>query len=131
MNTQTRNLTPRHTTEVETQREVQWVAPPVDIYENGDQFLIVADVPGATKETIRLDYERGRIDFEARPGVQPPEGATLVVGEQPFRSYRRSFSIPGTIDVDKISAELKEGVLTLRLPKSERAKPRQIQVRAS
>lgn len=111
-----------------TARETQ-IVPLVDIYENKDEFLILADVPGATKEHVGIHYERGQIDMTAKADIEQPDGR-LVLGAPVSASYRRSFSIPGTIDVDRISAELKEGVLFLRLPKSERAKPRQIAVKA-
>lgn len=106
-----------------------FTTPLVDIYENKDEFLIVADLPGVKKDDVRINYERGRIDLEAttQTGV---ENAKLVSGADFSTDYQRSFSVPGTIDVDKIGAELKNGVLFLRLPKSEQAKPRQIRVRA-
>lgn len=117
-------------TTLEPRRQIDWVAPPVDIYESKDEFLIIADVPGVTQNDVRIDYERGRIEFTAHGKPSVPEGR-LVGGVELARDYRRAFSVPGTIDVDKIAAELKAGVLFLRLPKSERAKPRQIQVKSS
>lgn len=110
-------------------RERQTFAPPVDIYENADEFLIVADLPGVKQEDVRINYERGRIDLAATANMAP-ENATIIAGSDLSADYRRSFSVPGTIDVDKISADLKTGVLYLHLPKSERAKPRQIKVRS-
>lgn len=110
------------------QRTLNWSAPPVDIYENKDEFLIVADLPGVDQKDVRIHYERGRIDLEAQSSITPPKGR-VVLGAPLSADYRRSFSVPGTIDVQRIDAELKEGVLFLHLPKSEQAKPRQIQVK--
>jgi HSP20 family molecular chaperone IbpA len=110
-------------------RERPTFSPPVDIYENGDEFLIVADLPGVKQDDVRIHYERGRIDLQASANMAL-EQATLIAGQELSGDYRRSFSVPGTIDVEKISADLKSGVLYLHLPKSERAKPRQIKVRS-
>lgn len=112
------------------ENELRWAAPAVDIYENKDEFLIVADLPGVKQEDVRINYERGRIDLEAA-WSDDTSGLRLVSGQELGGNYRRSFSVPGTIDVNAIGAELKDGVLFLKLPKSEQAKPRQIRVSAS
>ena len=127
-----KNLTARGETQPATRREAdpRWAAPAVDVYENKDEFLIVADLPGVSQEDVRINYERGRIDLEAT-WTDDTSGLRLVLGQALGGNYRRSFSVPGTIDVNAIGAELKDGVLFLKLPKSEQAKPRQIRVNAS
>ena len=112
---------------LEQVNERRVVRPPVDIYENQDEFLVTADLPAVSKDAlgIRLDAERltreGRVS--ALPGHRPDEAPELV--------YRRSFELPDTIDRDKVSAVLDKGVLTLHLPKLEAVKPRRITVRAA
>lgn len=108
--------------------EAPSVAPAVDIYQNADELLLVADLPGVSHEGLSIDYERGLISIAGRPDPAP-SGGNLLYGTRDRPSFARTFSIPGTIDVSRISAELKDGVLRVRLPKMEQAKPRQIPVR--
>lgn len=105
------------------------VAPAVDIYQSSEELLIVADLPGVTRDGLDISYERGQIRIAGRPDAGTP-GGTLVYGPRTRPSYARTFSIPGTIDVSRISAELDDGVLRLHLPKAEQAKPRQIVVQS-
>jgi HSP20 family molecular chaperone IbpA len=104
------------------------VAPLVDIYQNDNEFLLIADLPGVSDEGLRIDYERGQISIEGRPMAQPHGGQQLF-GQRARPVFVRSFSIPGTIDVGRIEATLKNGVLEVKLPKQEQAKPRQIPVK--
>ena len=103
-------------------------APRVDVYENANELLIVADVPGATKETVNVQLDKGQLTIEATRGPVP-EGSPLVE-EYRLADYTRVFAIPLGIDASKIDAQLSSGVLRLRLPKSEALKPRRIDVRA-
>jgi HSP20 family molecular chaperone IbpA len=105
-----------------------WVAPRVDIYENEDEVLLVADVPGVDKDGLTIDLDKDQLTLEGHVKEQAP-GEALGREFQPV-DYRRSFIVPSGIDASKITAELKNGVLTLHLTKSEALKPRQIVVRA-
>jgi HSP20 family molecular chaperone IbpA len=111
----------------ERRRSMAVVAPVVDIYENEDEILLHADMPGVEKENININIDNGRLtlngvrDFR-REGVPAWEEFGEV-------EYQRVFSVPQTIDIGKVNAELKDGVLRLHLPKSEAAKPRQIQIK--
>lgn len=98
------------------------VLPAVDIFENKDALLILADLPGVTKEDLKINFDKGQLTLEGRLREFGPE-------EEPF-DYRRTFVVPQGIDVDKISANLQNGVLCLTLPKPAALKPRQIEVRA-
>ncbi|MFO0664891.1 MAG: Hsp20/alpha crystallin family protein [Polyangiaceae bacterium] len=102
------------------QRALATLRPRVDIYENEREFLLVADVPGVSPETLTVKFERGELSFE---GSQPDNVAR--------GRYVRVFSIPDTVDSGKIEAHLDAGVLRLHLPKMESAKPRQIAVRGA
>lgn len=104
------------------------VSPVCDIYENKDEVLLVADLPGVSPEALRINVENDELTLEA-PRELASEG-TLVGGELRACDYRRSFVVPSGIDASKIEAELKAGVLRLHLPKSAEVKPRQISVRA-
>ncbi|MCS6912450.1 MAG: Hsp20/alpha crystallin family protein [Myxococcales bacterium] len=105
------------------------VAPPCDIYENADEILVVADVPGAVPETIEINLDKNELSITARRELPAVEGS-LLAAEHRDRDFRRRFAVPGGIDANRITADLRDGVLTLHLPKSEALKPRQIAVRA-
>lgn len=111
----------------ETRAERQ-VAPFVDIYENQDEILLFADMPGVTKERLQLRIDKDVLVLEGAKHIESKPG--LVKSELQSCTYVRSFSLPQTIDGEKISASLEHGVLKVRLPKRESVKPRQIQVTA-
>lgn len=126
METQGTDLTRRQVSTLtgSTADDAVTVAPPVDIYENVDEILVVADFPGVPTEalTVRLDGPELLIE-----GTQTaPEGAMT-------RSLRfsRAFRVPQTVDPERISAEMTHGVLRVHLAKSEAAKPKRIEVKAS
>lgn len=96
-----------------------FAAPSVDIYENGDEFLVVADLPGARSESVEVRLDKENLSISARREAGADGG-----GE-----YRRTFLVPRGIDASQITAEMKQGVLTLRLPKGAALKPRTIQVK--
>lgn len=106
----------------------QTVAPPVDIFENDDEILLVADLPGVANEDVKIRYDRGELSLEALRH-EKTEGRTLSMGYA-AHDYARRFQVPGGIDAAKIDAQLKNGVLFLHLPKAETHKPRQIAVRS-
>jgi HSP20 family protein len=98
------------------------VLPAVDIYENKDELLIFADLPGVAKEDLSINFDKGQLTLEGRLREFSPD-------EEPF-DYRRTFVVPQGIDADKISAQLQNGVLRVTLPKPAALKPRQIAVKA-
>jgi HSP20 family protein len=105
------------------------VTPPVDVYENREEFLLVADMPGITRDDVRIHLDKGQLTVEARRSE--PNGGKLLAYEVRGNVYRRAFSVPQGIDADKVSAELQQGVLRVHLPKSAAVKPRQIQVQSA
>jgi HSP20 family protein len=126
-------LTPR---EAEAEKQMQSkqaqnraVAPPVDVYENREEFLLVSDMPGITKDALSIHLDKGQLTLEASRAE--PANGKLLAAEIRYTNYRRAFSVPQGIDVDKVSADLQQGVLRVHLPKSAAVKPRQIQVRSA
>ena len=113
---------------VEKSRPIPTVGPLVDIYENDDEILLHADMPGIEKDNISVNVDNGTLTLSA---VRKLETKGVTTWEE-FGDveYKRSFSVPQTIDISKVDAELKDGVLRLHLPKSEAAKPRQIEIKA-
>lgn len=96
------------------------VSPRVDILETEHEFLVLADVPGLKPEDVDIRFEQGEMTLHGR--------RQAVRDETPI-AYHRSFAVADTIAADKISAELKDGVLTVKLPKTEAIKPKRIAVR--
>lgn len=114
---------------VEKTRALRSAAPAVDIYENDNEILVHADMPGVKKEDIRVDIDNGTLSVS---GVRRFDTHGVATWEEfSDLEYLRRFSIPQTIDIDQVNAELKEGVLKLHLPKSEAAKPRMIEIKAA
>ena len=105
------------------------VVPACDVYENNDEILVVAEVPGVTADALAVNLENGELTVKARRNASV-EGGTPIATEYDACDYHRRFAVPGGIDAGKISADLKHGELWLHLPKSEAHKPRQIAVRA-
>jgi len=121
MNTET-NIRKHENNVPEKMAQRAAVAPAVDIFENKDELLILADLPGVAKEDLSIHFDKGQLTLEGRLREFGPD-------EEPF-DYRRSFVVPQGIDAEKISANLQSGVLRLVLPKPAAIKPRPIAVNA-
>ena len=103
-------------------------SPRVDVFENKDELLLIADLAGVAESNLGIHLDEEELTIEGRPDEDRGE-TTLQREFRPF-DYRRSFVVPPGIDRNRISAELKEGVLWLHLPKSDALKPRRIEVKA-
>ena len=106
-----------------------WV-PAVDIYQNGEQELVLkAELPDMTREDIEVTVDNGTLTIkgEKKFAGEPKENQFHRI-ERRYGAFSRTFSLPQTIDATKVSAEYKNGVLTVRLPMREEAKPRSIKV---
>lgn len=124
-----KELTKRTEGMMERQHNLATVAPVVDIYENDDEILLHADMPGISKENISVNVDNGTLEITGIRNLQV-EGAQSWA-EFGDVEYRRVFSVPQTIDVGKVDAELKDGTLQLHLPKAEATKPRTIEIRSA
>jgi len=105
-------------------------APAVDIYETKDrEFVIKAELPGMKREQINVTFENNVLTLS---GERVPEYADYITAlhrsERVFGKFTRSFTLPPTVDGNRISAAYKDGVLTVRIPQREEAKPKQIAV---
>lgn len=112
-------------TNSDRKRERATVAPTVDIYENAEEILLIADVPGVSKENVNIELEKDRLTLAAKRTNRWPEGMQVKFAEY---DYYRAFSVPKGIDVEKIHAELTNGVLTLHLPRLAATRPRKIEI---
>ncbi|GAA3162577.1 MULTISPECIES: Hsp20/alpha crystallin family protein [Streptomyces] len=101
---------------------------PMDAYRAGDDFIVHFDLPGIDPETIELDVERNVLNVRAERRSPAPEDAELVVAERPTGAFTRQLFLGETLDTERIDASYDAGVLTLRIPVAEQAKPRRIQI---
>ncbi len=121
----------RSTAPAEVRRDEPVLLPPVDIVEDDGGITVYADLPGVPKDklAVRADSESLTIEGEISLGV--PETMEAVVAEIQAPRYRRSFALSRELDTEKSEAVFKDGVLKLRIPKVEQAKPRRIEVRVA
>lgn len=124
---QNKELSTREESAPERVNQRPFITPFVDVYENKNELLLIADVPGANKDSVAIHFDKGQLTIEARRTEE--SSGNLVYGEFHTRDYYRSFSVPNGIDASKIDAQLNAGILRVRLPKSEAVKPRQIEVK--
>lgn len=107
-----------------------YFTPRVDIVENETELTLFAEVPGVRPDEVDLHYEKGELMLHAR--VQPrTQGKTALLQEYEEGDFYRAFTIHESIDAARISAECKNGILTVHLPKVEAVRPRQITVRSA
>ena len=107
-------------------------APPVDIYENGDNLVLKAELPGINPDDVEIRVEdntlylKGERKFEKEVKEQSYHRV-----ERSYGAFTRTFSLPNSVDADKVTANYKDGVLTLTMPKKEEAKPKTIKINVS
>ena len=104
-------------------------APAFDVYEEKDNFVVKAELPGMKKEDINVSLHDGDLIISGeRKSETKSEGTEIYRAERFFGKFQRSVSLPASVAAAKVSAEYKDGVLTVTLPKAEEAKPKQIEV---
>ena len=111
-----------------------WSRPtpmPMDAYRSGDEFVVAFDLPGVDPEAIELDVERNVLTVKAERRPVADHQVELQVAERPLGAFSRQLFLGDTLDLDNISAAYDAGVLTLRIPVVEAAKPRKITINAA
>jgi len=104
------------------------VTPRVDVLETENEFILLADLPGVKPEDVDIRFEKGELALHGRrPSTHTEKQAAHR--EYETTNYHRSFAVAESVAADKISADLKNGILTVRLPKVESVKPKRISVR--
>jgi HSP20 family protein len=104
-------------------------APPVDIYETDDAFMLKAEMPGFRKEDLQIELHDNRLTLRGeRKQETDVKEEQYHRRERAYGRFERAFWLPVPVDADKIQATFKDGVLELRLPKSEAAKPKRIAI---
>ena len=103
-------------------------SPRTNLYDNGDQFEIKAEIPGLSKDDINIKIQGNYLELSGSRKSDAPEGYQSHRLERGAFTFTRSFTLPSEVDVEKAKASLKDGILVLVLPKAEAAKPKQITV---
>ena len=105
----------------------QFISPAATVLENTDGYTLEVEMPGVTKESLEMWVENNELTILGRRSAPTVEG-TLIHRESRPENFRRTFELDPSIDADKISAKIDQGVMTLTLPKAEQVKPRKIAV---
>src|SRR5580692_7473107 len=106
--------------------------PAFDVYEEKDNFVVKAELPGMKKEDINVSLQDGNLIISGeRQTDMHNEGTEVYRAERFFGKFQRSVALPATAAADKVKAQYKDGILTITLPKTEEAKPKQIDVNVS
>ncbi|MFB8402231.1 Hsp20/alpha crystallin family protein [Streptomyces sp. NPDC055912] len=104
-------------------------AVPMDAYREGDVYVIALDLPGVALDAIDIDVERNMLTVKAeRRPVAKADDVQMELSERPLGVFSRQLMLADTLDTEKITADYEAGVLTLRIPIAERAKPRKITI---
>jgi HSP20 family protein len=106
-------------------------AMPIDAYRRGDEFVVEFDLPGVEPTSIDLTVEKNVLTVHAQRKRVDIEGVEMLVGERPQGTFSRQLFLGETLDTERIDAHYADGVLTLRLPIAERAKPRRVPINVS
>ena len=113
------------------QRSDTALIPPVDVIEDSTGITLRADLPGVPKDKLSLQVEADTLTIEGEVSLALPEGMEASYAEVSLPRFRRAFTLSKELDTGKVAAELKHGVLTLRIPKAEHAQPRKIDIKVA
>lgn len=104
--------------------------PPVDIHETADDIVLQADMPGVSKERLDIRIEGTNLLIQGEIGIAPQEQMAPLYADVRATTYRRSFVLSNELETDRIQANLKDGLLTVRIPKRAEVRPRRIEVQS-
>jgi HSP20 family protein len=106
--------------------------PLVNVYDNQDDLIVVAEMPGVKKDSVNINLLENTLTISGvREKFELGEDTTVLRRERSTGPFEKSFRLPLSVDKDKISASMAEGILTVTLPKSEEAKPKQIAIKSA
>ena len=107
------------------------VFPPVNVFSDRDGYVVKVEVPGVAGDQLEIEGQGRTLTISGRRDVQTPEGGSFHRRERGAGQFSRSLQLPEDLDVSRAEASYHEGVLTIRVPKHEQAKPRQISIKAA
>jgi HSP20 family protein len=117
-------------TQGQTREPEYTLVPPADIFEDADGISVVLDMPGVAKDRLNVKSDHNGLVVEGDAQISMPEGMNAAYADIRSTHYRRSFGLTGELDTGRTEASLKDGVLTIRIPKRAELKPRRIEVSA-
>jgi HSP20 family protein len=103
--------------------------PAVTVYETPDEYVFLAELPGWKRDQVSINFENQTLTLSGQRDLSQEDGRQYHRVEGFYGQFTRSFTVPGHVDFGRVEAELKDGVLTIHLPKREEAKPRAIEVK--
>ncbi|WP_439859123.1 Hsp20/alpha crystallin family protein [Pseudomonas sp. MBLB4136] len=115
----------------ERAEEPQTLLPRVDVFEDKDGILLLADMPGVPKDRLDLRVENDTLTLEGEIAASTPDDMEAIYAEVRHGRYRRAFALSSELDSGRIDAQFRDGVLNLRIPKHEHAQPRRIEVKTA
>jgi len=123
-------VAPRETTGTQTnaREQVPAMAPAVDIFEDRHGITVQAEMPGVSKERLNVQADRNELVIEGDVAIEMPQGIEAVYADVRATKYRRSFALSGELDPERIEATLRDGLLSVRIPKRAEFTPRKIEV---
>ncbi|WP_300318444.1 Hsp20/alpha crystallin family protein [Accumulibacter sp.] len=128
----TKSMTTTESGQVQRQAEQEiFLRPPVDIYEDATGITVKADLPGVARDRLNVQVDGNNLTIEGQVVIDMPEGMKSLYADVNTTRFRRSFTLSKELQADKISAEINNGELTLRLPKSAEVQPRKIEISGS
>ncbi|HEY7743896.1 MAG TPA: Hsp20/alpha crystallin family protein [Burkholderiales bacterium] len=104
--------------------------PPVDIYEDAHGITVLAEMPGVAKDRLKVHADRNTLTIEGEALIDMPAEMEAIYADVQATRYARSFVLSGELETDAIDAKMKDGVLTIRIPKRSEFRPRKIEVKA-
>ena len=126
---ETKQMTGKEARDVQAPTESEtFLRPPVDIFEDAQGITLKADMPGVSRDRLNIQVDKDTLAIEAQLAIDMPEGMEAMYADMRATRFRRSFTLSHELEADKISAQMNDGVLTLRIPKREEVQPRKIQV---
>ncbi len=117
--------------DITTPQKQRSVQPAIDVFETDASITLLADMPGVPREQLEIQVEGDSLLIEGQATPQTPPDLEPLWAEVRTPRYRRSFTLSRELDPSRIEANLKDGVLTLRIPKHAQAQPRRIQISAA
>jgi len=127
---QTPDVATKQPADVQRSERQAVLNPPVDICENAEGITLTADMPGVPKDRLTIEVDKNTLLIEGDAHFDMPDGIQALYADIRSTRYRRSFSLSPELEPNNIDATLKDGVLTLKIPKRAELRPRRIEVRA-
>ena len=128
--TESKDVTRQKSSEVEKRDPETALRPFVDIFEDADGITLLADMPGLSRERLKIEVDKDVLLVEGDAKIEMPENMEALYADVRSTRYRRSFGLSGELATGEIEASLKDGVLNVRIPKRAEVRPRKIEVSA-